>query len=414
MSMNENLQEYHDEAQFLWLQRCYAVDAPNYAPDQLVDLDDQLSAQIDGLRAQPDGAWPLCVQALGGEGAEEYFVASVLALTRPDRWHAVLERAVQAPEVLPGVASALGWVGPSELNGVVKELLVSSVGLCRSLGIAACAMHRQDPGMALRAWLGAESDAARVRAVRAAGELGRVDVLQELQGALTDPKPEARYWAAWSVTLLGNPLNTRATLHDLALKPGRRQRDALLLLALTSNLQYSHEFLAQLEGVPDVLRMRIMGAGRTGNPRYVPWLIEQMEQPATARIAGEAFAWITGADFNLDQLEGMPPEGHEDGPTDDPEDEDVTVPEDIALPWPDVPRVKAWWSEHRGRFTVDQKLFFGQPLNAAHCQHVLRTGMQRPRVAAAVLLAMLQPEAPLFPTSAPAWRQQRAMAAWTE
>ena len=125
-------------------------------------------------------------------------------------------------------------------------------------------------------------------------------------------------------------------------------------------------------------------------------------------------AWITGADFNLDQLEAMPPEGHEDGPTDDPEDEEVDVPEDVALPWPDVPRINAWWSEHRGRFTADQKLFFGQPLSSQHCRHVLKTGMQRHRVAAAVLLAMLQPEVPLFPTSAPAWRQQRVMATWTE
>jgi uncharacterized protein (TIGR02270 family) len=132
-----------------------------------------------------------------------------------------------------------------------------------------------------------------------------------------------------------------------------------------------------------------------------------MTTPLLARVAGEAFVNITGADFNLDQLEALPPEDFEDGPTDDPADENVEVPEDVALPWPDVARVKAWWERNSGRFNSASRYFLGAPLSAESCKAALKTGFQRQRVAAAHHLSLLAPGTPLFNTSAPAWRQQR-------
>ena len=412
-AMSAELELHHEEATFLWLQRCDALQAPNYSPQQFADLDERLAAHLDGLRIAGTAGWRLCEQGLTNEGADDFFPAAVLALEQRDaRWDDLLERTTAAPEAAPGLASALGWSAPSTLNGVVKDLLRGASPLQQRLGVAACAMHRQDPGPALDVLLASSAESVRARALRAAGELGRHDTLPAVLAQLTAPRPETRYWAAWSACLLGAGERAMPVLTALALKPGLWQMPALQFALLALDAAGAHALLVETEGLPEAERLRIIGCGRSGNPRYVPWLIEQMEHPATARIAGEAFAWITGADFNLDQLEAMPPEGFEDGPTDDPEDEGVEVPEDIALPWPDVPRIKAWWSEHQGRFAADQKLFFGQPLAPRHCQHVLKAGMQRYRVAAAQLLAMLQTGSPLFPTAAPAWRQQRAMEAW--
>lgn len=410
--MNENLLEFHDEAQFLWLQRCYAVKAPNYSPAQFADLDEQLAAQLDGLRNEAESAWTVCLPSLDAGGAEEFFVASVLAIDTPSWWSTVLERSVQLPEVFSGVASALGWIGTSRLADVTGHLLGTTNGRIQALGIAACAMHRQDPGPILKTWLSAASGVARLRALRAAGELGRMDLLPDLHAALADPQPETRYWAAWSAALLGDRGAACHALRQLALKPGRRQQHALQAFILASDWQQGHELLAELEGLPGASRLRIIGAGYSGNARYAPWLLEQMDRPETARIAGESFVLITGVDYNAEQLETMPPEGHEDGPSDDPEDENVDLPEDVALPWLDVERTKAWWAEHRSRFAPDHRSFLGASPDEQHCRHVLRTGSQRQRWHAAQLWCLSAPGSPLFPTSAPAWRQQRLMQAW--
>jgi uncharacterized protein (TIGR02270 family) len=141
--------------------------------------------------------------------------------------------------------------------------------------------------------------------------------------------------------------------------------------------------------------------------RYVPWLIEQMAHPAIARIAAEAFVTITGVDVNLEQMETMPPDDFEDGPTEDPDDENVELPEDIALPWPDVGKIRQWWLANQSRFVAGERHFMGQPVSASACAGVLREGFQRQRVAAALHLCLLDARAPLFATSAPAWRQKR-------
>ncbi len=46
-----------------------------------------------------------------------------------------------------------------------------------------------------------------------------------------------------------------------------------------------------------------------------------------------------------------------------------------------------------------------------YCKQVLREGTQRQRAVAALLRCLLQPGTLLFPTAAPAWRQQRLLAA---
>jgi uncharacterized protein (TIGR02270 family) len=196
-------------------------------------------------------------------------------------------------------------------------------------------------------------------------------------------------------------------LAAIALKPGRRQLEALQVALQTMETKKGHELLLQLDGLPGAARMRIIGSGFVGDPRYVPWLIEQMKQPAVARIAAEAFVNITGADFNLAQLEALPPEDFDEGPTEDPDDENVELPEDIALPWPNVERVADWWQANSSRFEVGQRYFLGESPSVPHCTRILREGFQRQRVAAALYLSLLQPGSPLFPTSAPAWRQQR-------
>jgi uncharacterized protein (TIGR02270 family) len=404
----EVVSEHADEASFLWLQRASAVHAPNYSPQQFADLDERLAAHIDGLRVAGEEGWKHAVALTDNEGPEDFFVAAVPAIKAVDgRFDDLVERAKELPEVVPGLISALGWIEPQYLGGRVKALLEDGSSLKQKLGVAACALHRRDPGPLLGQLIESAPDSVRIRAQRAAGELGRADLLPQARSLLGEAKPELRFWAAWAAVLLGDRAQALDALAAFALKSGPRQPRAFQLALQAVDVVPGHALLLDSGGLPEVQRLRIIGSGFIGDARYVPWLIEQMAQPATARIAAEAFVAITGVDFNLERMETMPPDGFEDGPTDDPDDENVELPEDIALPWPDLDKIRAWWGKNGERFAPGVRLFMGHPVSPEGCTNVLREGFQRQRVAAALHLCLLEPRAPLFATSAPAWRQRR-------
>lgn len=404
-----NIHEFAEESSFLYLQRYNAIHAPNYSPQQFADLDERLAAHIDGLRVAGDEGWRLAEVALENEGPEDFFPAAVLAIEAfDDRFDMLVERAREIPEAIPGIVSALGWVSAQYLTGRVKTMLEDASPRKQMLGLAACSMHRKDlPNLAQ--FLTAQAPSVRARALRAAGELGRVDLLPQVREALGDPKVEARFWVAWSAVLLGDRNNALETLTTYTLKTGVRQMQAMQLALLAMTPAAGHEFLQILPDFPNIERLRIIGSGFVGLTQYIPWLLEQMAKPQHARIAAEAFVNITGADFNLDQLETLPPEDFEDGPTDDPDDENVELPEDIALPWPDLEKIKLWWSKNQAHYQSGIRYFLGKPVTSEQCIQVLKEGFQRQRVMASFHLSLLNPSAQLFPTAAPAWRQKRIL-----
>lgn len=155
------------------------------------------------------------------------------------------------------------------------------------------------------------------------------------------------------------------------------------------------------------MRLLIQGIGMAGDSHYVPWLIQQMQDFKLTRLAGESFSLITGLDLAYLDLERKPPENVALGPNDDPNDDDVAMDEDDSLPWPDPEKIGAWWQANGHRFAPGTRFFMGEQPSPAHCLAILKSGFQRQRVAAAEYLCLVQPCTALFPTSAPAWRQQR-------
>ena len=159
-------------------------------------------------------------------------------------------------------------------------------------------------------------------------------------------------------------------------------------------------------------RRLVRALGLLGDPRFVPWLIERMAEPEISRLSGEAFCWITGADLarmDLETLQAPPLPEH---PSDDPNDDDVSLDEDDSLPWPDVVKVQAWWAKQTSMHAAagaGQRLFEGEAPSAGAAQRVLREGTQRRRARAALLACVLQPGLKLFQIAARTRRQQRAL-----
>ena len=411
MAIETIVSQHAEEAAVLWVLRDYAVRAPHYELRDLNELEARIEAHLDGLRIAGDTGWAIVAASLKHKEPGEAFAAGVLALesAEPDRLAAVIAVAEAVPESVRGLVSALGWVEQKWLSGIVRDMLTHGSPFMRMLGIAACAVHRVDPGTALESGVSDPHAGLRARSLRAAGILKRVDLLPSVARAYGDEDEDCRFWAAWSGAMMKD-VNAIARLRAFA-RPGSPYAARAFEVALRAmDPTAAVEWLKTIGKHAELRRLLIIGSGIVGNPVSVHWLIRQMTDPEHARVAAEAVAMITGVDIADEGLEGEWPEGFEAGPSDDPEDEDVEMDPDEDLPWPEPAAVDAWWDSNKARFKSGQRYMLGVSIAPGPLQRVLRSGSQRQRYSAAMEIALSAPDAPLFETRAPGRRQQALLA----
>jgi uncharacterized protein (TIGR02270 family) len=341
----------------------------------------------------------------------EIFAAAVLAFesNEPAKIDEVLKVGAATQELSHGVISALGWMEYEQAATHIAKLYLSEPRSHRRIGIAAAAIHRRDPGRALNSATTSGDPQLRARASRAIGELARTDLIPNIQQELNSQDAGCRFWAAWSTALLVGYGKAIQILQSFVLAPGPFREQALQLALRRMNRQAALAWVSELGRKHHTLRMAIMGAGIVGDPSLIPWLFEHMNDPLMARVAGEAFTMVTGADLAYLDLDSEKPEGFEAGPTEDPNDDNVEMDEDERLPWPSAPPISKWWVKHAGEFQPGVRHLVGKPISADWANQVLRTGRQRQRAAAALELALLKPEVPIFEVRAPGFRQQRQL-----
>lgn len=398
------IHQHAEEAAHLRHMRSILLAAPHVKLHQLRRLDDRIVAHLDGLAVAGECGSGICDAALESPGVGEVFAAAARAIEDKDerRLDKLLALVGAVPEARPGLVSAFGWVSAAYLRGTAAMLLASSDPFKRQVGIAACAMHGVDPGAALVQAIADPDPGLRARALRAAGELGRHDLLATCMTALSDADAACRFWAAWSAVLLGDRSKAIGVLESCVLAPNPFRARAMRLVLKVLDMTDAQELLRRIAQDPANKRVLIQGAGIAGDGQYLPWLIGQMADDKFARLAGESFSMITGLDLAHLDLERKPPEN--------PEDENVEMDPDDSLPWPDAAKIQAWWQANQTRFQSGTRHFMGEPPSVPHCRKVLREGFQRQRIAAAEYLCLLQAGTPLFNTAAPAWRQQRWLA----
>ena len=132
-----------------------------------------------------------------------------------------------------------------------------------------------------------------------------------------------------------------------------------------------------------------------------------MAEPTLARLAGEAFSWICGTDLARQDLETLVAPALPEQPSDDPDDDDVSLDEDESLPWPDPVKVQAWWE--RCQATLARAGFAPVSWRAGRRSGRAACAARRlatPARARRRQLCLLQPGTRLFPVAAPAPRQR--------
>lgn len=394
------------------------VRAPHVKLLHLARHDERIAAHLDGLHVADEIGVALCAEQLVPPATGPVFAATALALLRSDG--AGMQRMIALARAEPstcrrGLVSALGWVSPKLLRGLVQPLLASADAFERGVALASCELQGVPADEALRSALQDADAALRAQGLRMAGRLGRLDLLPSCIEALNAPDSSCRFEAACGALLLGDRHEALEGLKAAAVESSKNEplrANALARLLLIVEPRHARVVLKSLADDGSDARLLIRAIGLAGDPHFVPWLLAQMEQHSLrARLAGAAFSLIAGLDLAYLDLELRTPPEPEAATIDDSENDDVAVDEDDGLPWPDVARLHVWWDVNKHRFTSGTRYFMGQPLSPGHCTTVLKTGFQRQRILAARHLSLLRPGTRLFNCAAPAWRQQRLLAA---
>lgn len=405
------VEQHAEEAAFLWLLRDGAVGAPHYKLWELAKLDNRVEAHLDGLRIAGDPGWEIVLGQLAeGEGGET-FAAAVLSgeSGSVDRIQAVLELGTATEDRIRGLISGLGWLEYNQASRVILPCLNERNPVLRRIAVAAAAIHRVNLGENMLQQLLDDPDfTVQSRTAKAIGELGLKSLVSSLSSKLSADDPMCRFTAAWSIGLLdGNAIALRH-LRTFVEEGSVVASKALQLVLRRMPLADANRWLATLvQRDKSLIRHAVIGAGVTGDPQWVPFLIEQMSNKPLMRVAGEAFSMITGADLAYQDLDVSPPEDSGAGPTEDPADSNVAMDPDENLPWPNPALIQKWWSDHQSSFSSGTRYLHGKALSRDWLAEVLRTGKQRQRAAAAFELAILQPGKPLFNVRAPGFRQQQ-------
>lgn len=400
------VENYFEEASFLWAQRDVAAKSTHYTLKDLAYLDGRLEAQIDGLRVAGEFGWEQCEGGLNPKDPGTVFTAAVLAFESEDQEN-IKTLVDVSGKSLPGfraVLSALGWMDNKHFAAVIQDMVSHKSRRHRRLGIAACGIRRVDPKRFLNQALSSSDLYLKARALKTVGELKRHDLLSMVQDELQNENHLCRFEAARTGLLLGDSAALQV-LKQFIQTPSEFRQPAMEIVLRVMDTQGSQPLLKAIAKDRAQMRDVLKGIGVAGDPVYVPMLLQQMDVPELARVAAESFSMITGVDLIEEGLEGSWPEGFETGPNDDPEDDDVEMDPDENIPWPETSLVRKWWEKNHSTLSAGVRHLAGSPITPEQCIQILDTGSQCHRQAAALELALGQADSPYVNTRAPGYSQ---------
>ncbi|MBT8439896.1 MAG: TIGR02270 family protein [Gammaproteobacteria bacterium] len=398
-------EQYVEQASFLWILRSIAVEQPHYNAADLLELEQRIEAQLDGLMTAVEDAWDICVQALELEEPGEVFTAAVIAFRSHDvsKIQKVIEVGLANDETVKGLISAMGWLPGELVHPWINKFLTSKDLNHKYLALAACSVRRENPGEYLNKIL--ERDDCKqheklyARALRLIGELRRLDLMSHLSEALSAEQKDIKFWSNWSAILLGNRA-AASNLETYVFNTGVHQVNAINIAFRVLPIEQARSWISKLAADQNQNRSVIQATGVLGDPHAVNWLVAKMRDPLSARLAAESFTYITGLDLEQNKLVAETPPAISAQPNDETDDDDVSLDEDENLPWPDPEKVSSIWMRQGQSFISGQRYFMGKPITVEWLNNKLVAGTQRQRHASVIELALSDSTSQLVNTRA--------------
>jgi len=400
-----------EEASFLWVLRSIAVDQPHYTQPEIHELEQRIDKRLDALMVEVEQVWEICLASLEYEQPGEVFTTAVVAFRsfEVEKIQIAVGAALKNEQTIEGFVSALGWLPGNLVHTWIKKFFTSKDLSHKYLALAACSIRGENPAEYLNRML--ERDDCKqdiklyAQALRLIGEFRRQDLSASLDEALASDNSEIKFWAIWSMILLGNK-GAVSHLESYVLQPGPHQFAAINIVFRVLSVEQARELISKLVDDPEQMRAVIKATGVLGDPHAVNWLISNMKEPELARVCAESMCFITGIDLEQYQLinktpyqlvsEAPPVEAVAQQGDDDPNNDDVSLDEDENLPWPDVEKVSQVWMNLGMNFVAGKRYFLGRQITADLLNEKMLTAYQRQRHAAAMERALMSEEPALL------------------
>lgn len=386
--------QHISEVAHLWGIWFTALSLSHYNAPALKELELRIQANIAGVRTHGDDAWRICHNLLDIADAGEIFAAAQIAFRsyNVERIKAVVDTVEQDPFLERGLISALAWLPGDIAHPWQKKFLESKQMRHKRVALEACRLRGEDPAAYLNRFMQrddclADKDLLHV-ALRCIGEFKRDDLQAEIEPHLSD-QDETRFWALYASVLLGeNELVEQ-------LKPfaftGPCQEIAVNLAFRVLPHDTARGWIRELVNAEIDKKWAIVAAQALGDPQVIPWLVGLMREPTYARLAGQAFYAITGIDLRDNALTIDEPESLAQRIEREIADESADMPIDEHLPWPDIDKIWAVWTDQlMTRFIPGKRYLLGEPPTETALRSALINGFQPQRHAAALELALTQ------------------------
>ncbi|MDM5182210.1 hypothetical protein PO883_34135 [Massilia sp. DJPM01] len=382
-----------------WRRDSAYIDHPRTTFGMLAQYDESIDAHLDGLLVAGSGGLDAVRNALATDAPDlsaDIFAALAFAFLSEDE--EAITSMLARTDALPGKAWALdglfAWHDSPPIVAALKAHLNDSNLRYRDAALAQCHTHRLSGVDHLSAILTGSTPELVSRALRTAGECGRVDLLAEVRAWLDPARrsdPAIRFWGTWAATMLnGLDEESLTVLQSFVEQGDSHQPLALKLICLSLPQSRVLKYLGKLSQSPLTPELMIKAIGWSGHPGYANWLIEQMRVPPLAAAAAEAFRLITGFDCEQSDAELVSPLSEEQF--------DAATKDGYA--YPDADRVAAWWRENQSHYRDDARTFLGRPVSFVWLSEILDHGEQAHRELAALHWTFLQPGSMLLPTRA--------------
>ncbi|MET0026289.1 MAG: hypothetical protein ABW101_01530 [Candidatus Thiodiazotropha sp.] len=380
----------HD-APYTWFLRDGAEYNPNYRKQQLRELDERLSAFLDCLIINEDLGESVLADIRLSDWGAVFTVAYVALITGNNEAFLKAVEAIEKKTQSHELSDALRRIPFETAKPFILDIAHHQNPWVQVAVIRAAGHHFDEinPDW-LCHYLSSDSPAVRVAVLRVIGDKGMTGHATEVKAHFDHEEASVRFQAAFSGNLLGIEDAYHAIL-PFCFSDNPYMRKALGLV------HYLHDISAIKQAIPRIhnsqvsVRIKAYNIAMAGLVEWIPTLLEWMNDPEYAPLAGEAFCFITGADLNADDLLLRNPEiceSHEAPLAQKRKLDPWTQAYEEDLPWPDPEAVKDWWEANQHRFQTDERYLAGKTLTEVNLMQIAEDGTQPQRHQADLVLRL--------------------------